>query len=348
MMDSRTLEPPRHLLSLPLEILTHIIGFLPQTSAARVSTCHSILREAAEPCLWRVLWLQQPCGLVLPLDPDDPTAPFLDEETMAARREVFRDAARVRTMELLAQATARPVRLTYVQTINATLYRYMTHHVVSFLYLVSERLATLRLLAAPRYVEYATWGPQDGIFAKLSDFHASFPLLTTLELVPCHNASPRQILRTLALMPNLVKLRIAPRDELRHHGHESSMSDPDLPVWTALKTLVLDFHEDQLPPMCSQILAHSPNLEKVTLRDLWGDLGDDSVSDIGSESEDQHQYLSILAQCQYLIYLEWTCGSWRSGRRFFGMKLDGFSSLRTLVVAGDITSEDQERFDVRT
>ena len=337
--------PASRLLSLPTEVIINLVKLTPRSSLPHLAATCSNLRDIVEPQLWSELWLCHPT--YLPHIPDTYSSGLSPTEA-SARREIFRQATKKRIFDIIVAGGRHARRFDAVHTVNATIYRHSTHYIVTILHLVRERLTTLRIIPAHRFVEYSRWGPHDGLYAKLADFNAIFPVLTRLELGPCHNYSYDQVLRFIALAPNVVHIDIAARNRLR----DVEEADPQdqkwqgLPVLHSLKTFIAAFPDDDgLPQICTEVLKKAPNLSKAVLGDIWADLGPEGWSDEEEgEAEDQFDYFEVLGKMKHLEHLDWRCGSEKIVSRFISDK--GFETLKELVVDGNVISEKLERIEV--
>lgn len=181
----------------------------------------------------------------------------------------------------------------------------------------------------------------------MADFNASFPVLTRLELGACHNYSYDQVLRLIALAPNVAHIQIAARNRLR----DVVELDPQdqkwqgLPMLNSLKTFIVAFPEDDgLPEICTEVLKKAPNLVTAVLGDIWADLGPEGWSDEEEgEADDQFDYFETLGQLKYLEHLDWRCGSEKIVSRFISD--NGFEALKVLVVDGNVINERLERIE---
>lgn len=334
---------PTSMNSLPPELLIYLISFLPRSFLPEIATICSLVRDAAEHQLWEEIDLT-PRALISQLIEH---FPFTSGRAVV-RRDEHRKLARRHLQKIIAAGNKRPERWSAVTTINATTYRHANHHLVTLLHLVRETLTTLRVSAAPRAIEFARWGPHDGFYQKMADFKEVFPVLTTLELGPCHNVSYHHIIRLLALTPKLVTLKVTARDELSEEVPQDPVDEPwlGLPTLHHLKEVNLNFPEDDgLPDICDLIFQKAPNLERVTVSDIWADLEEDGWSDEEQgQSVAQFSYFDILRELPLLKYLDWRCGSLNVLAKEFIP--GGFEGLQVLITDGCLAEEQLERVEV--
>jgi len=344
-MSSRPDVLESRLLSLPTEVLVNFVRLAPRSTLPDLAATCSFLRDIVEPELWGELWLSHPTSL--PAIPDT-RVPDLPPLEAASRRELFRQATKKRIYDILVAGGKHARRFEAVYMINATIYRHSTHLIVAILHLVRERLVTLKIRAAHRFIEYSRWGPHDGFCAKMADFGDCFPALTRIEIGACHNYSYDEILRFIGLAPNIEHITIVARNRLRD-VEETDPTDQKwqgLPELAALKTFDVAFPDDDgLPEICNEVLKKAPGLVKAVLGDIWADLGPEGWSDEEEgEAEDQFDYFEILGKMAHLEHLDWRCGSDKIVSRFISN--GGFEALRVLVVDGNVISEEQERIEV--
>jgi hypothetical protein len=335
------------LLSLAPELILQILAFVPRSDLAKVAAVCRSLRDAAESTLWNEIWLMEPASFADEFPPL-PSPPPTDR--MVLQRTEARAAATRQIRAILTAGEQRPARFAAVTTINARTYRSSVPMLVTILDHVREHLLFLRVSCASRNVEFARWGPHDGFYLNVIDLIPSgFPLLTHLDIAPCHNASYYQLLRFLSLMPQLRYLKMIPRDQLQEKGPiDPPDDDPgfELPVLEHLSSIVFDFpEEDGLPSFCSRVFERSPNLRKLVAGDIWADLDEDGWSDEENGADDrQFAYFPTLSSLPFLAHLDWRCGSYHVFQKM--TRNGGFAALETLVVDGDIHSEEDERIEV--
>ena len=340
-------EPHQPLFDVPHEIALMILSKLSPTDLVKVSTLSSAMRNEAAPILWRELWLQHPASFD-PLPIDD-VSHILSTVDLHRRRAAARQAARERIMQILAAGYRDSSLWQHVHTVNAIAYRFSTHYLATILHFVHDTLVTLRLHCAQSNIEYARWGPHDGILSKLGDMVQPFPLLAHLDLAVCHNSSYDQVMRFVGLAPALETLRVTARDELALASIPDPPDEPwlGLPDFDRLHTLSFDFPDDDgLPDLCQAIIMKAPNLLKVILGDIWADLEEDGWSDEEQgEREGQYAYFDPLSILEGLDFLDWRCGSYHVFDR--AIQAEGsFADLKTVVVDGNILHEYMERLEV--
>ena len=337
------------LFDIPSEIALQILSNLSLLDLVKMSTLSSAMQKQSAPILWRELWLQHPVSFD-PLPVDSLSHP-LSTVDLHRRRAEIRQAAATRILQILAAGFRDPSVWKHVHVVNAIAYRFSTHHLATILHLVHDNLLTLNLHCAQSNIEYARWGPHDGILSKLGDMVRPFPLLAHLDLSVCHNSSYDQVLRFVGLAPAIETLRVVARDELALSTIPDPPDEPwlGLPDFDRLHTLSFDFPDDDgLPDLCRAIISKAPHLHKVTLGDIWADLDEDGWSDEEQgEREGQYAYLEPLSTLDGLEYLDWRCGSYHVFHRAIQLE-DVFASLKTVVVDGNIYHEYMERLEVST
>ena len=334
-------------LAIPPNVLMQIMSELSQGDLATFASLSSSLNAWVEPILWKHLWLQHPASLEpQPVDDRSSSAAIT---IIQRRRARYRQAAKERVLQIMQAGCRKPSRWKHVRTVNVIAYRFSTHHIASILHLVHDNITTLYLHCAQSSIEYARWGPHDGILSKLGDMVEPFPLLDHLDLVVCHNSSYDQVLRFVGLAPHLERLRVVARDELSLITLNHPLDEPwlGLPAFQRLHTITFDFPDDDgLPDLCTAIIMKAPHLRMVTMRDIWADLEEGGWSDEErGEGEGQFAYFDALSNLGELEFLDWRCGSFQAFQR--AIQQEGvFASLKTIVVDGNIIDESIERLEV--
>lgn len=153
----------------------------------------------------------------------------------------------------------------------------------------------------------------------------------------------------VGLVPNLERLRVVARDELSHTTLKHPPDQPwlGLPTFHRLHTIAFDFPDDDgLPELCTTIIVKAPHLRTVTMRDIWADLEGDGRSDEEQgEGEAQYAGLVALSKLVSLQFLDWRCVSSHAFQKVI-RQTGGFTSLKTVVVDGNIPDEAMERIEV--